>query len=163
MFFKVCCLCSFSKIIEYLFLRKEKYIANLIYKLCNLCTVLIYLEVVIGTDFIGRGFVWLFFFPLMWCLLECCFIESEYFFYSVLLTTSSCIKYTRWVLLQWKCYSFSNQTSEILLLLQGYQGMVDGGDNIVEVSWESVSSILQVVSVRGWDPNPLSLNREPKF
>ncbi|KAM9303187.1 ATP-dependent 6-phosphofructokinase, platelet type isoform 2-T2 [Morus bassanus] len=26
----------------------------------------------------------------------------------------------------------------------GYQGMVDGGDNIVEVSWESVSSILQV-------------------
>ncbi|NWI29477.1 PFKAP protein, partial [Probosciger aterrimus] len=27
---------------------------------------------------------------------------------------------------------------------QGYQGMVDGGDNIVEVSWESVSSILQV-------------------
>ncbi|NXK57662.1 PFKAP protein, partial [Sylvietta virens] len=29
-------------------------------------------------------------------------------------------------------------------LLQGYQGMVDGGDNIVEVSWESVSSILQV-------------------
>ncbi|KFO85113.1 6-phosphofructokinase type C, partial [Buceros rhinoceros silvestris] len=29
-------------------------------------------------------------------------------------------------------------------LFQGYQGMVDGGDNIVEVSWESVSSILQV-------------------
>ncbi|XP_067398761.1 ATP-dependent 6-phosphofructokinase, platelet type isoform X5 [Emydura macquarii macquarii] len=27
---------------------------------------------------------------------------------------------------------------------KGYQGMVDGGDNIVEVSWESVSSILQV-------------------
>ncbi|NXX11528.1 PFKAP protein, partial [Podargus strigoides] len=34
--------------------------------------------------------------------------------------------------------------SEILFLFQGYQGMVDGGDNIVEVSWESVSSILQV-------------------
>ncbi|KFW91789.1 6-phosphofructokinase type C, partial [Phalacrocorax carbo] len=34
--------------------------------------------------------------------------------------------------------------SEILILFQGYQGMVDGGDNIVEVSWESVSSILQV-------------------
>ncbi|CAJ0944459.1 unnamed protein product [Ranitomeya imitator] len=30
------------------------------------------------------------------------------------------------------------------LCLKGYQGMVDGGDNIVEVSWESVSSILQV-------------------
>uniref|UniRef100_A0A8C4JE07 ATP-dependent 6-phosphofructokinase n=2 Tax=Dromaius novaehollandiae TaxID=8790 RepID=A0A8C4JE07_DRONO len=28
--------------------------------------------------------------------------------------------------------------------MYGYQGMVDGGDNIVEVSWESVSSILQV-------------------
>lgn len=44
--------------------------------------------------------------------------------------------------------SLSDQTSEILFLFQGYQGMVDGGDNIVEVSWESVSSILQVVSVR---------------
>lgn len=30
--------------------------------------------------------------------------------------------------------------------LQGYQGMVDGGSNIVEANWESVSSILQVVS-----------------
>lgn len=28
---------------------------------------------------------------------------------------------------------------------QGYQGMVDGGSNIVEADWESVSSILQVV------------------
>lgn len=46
-------------------------------------------------------------------------------------------------------HNFSNQTSEILFLFQGYQGMVDGGDNIVEVSWESVSSILQVVSVMG--------------
>jgi len=54
-------------------------------------------------------------------------------------------------------HSFSHQTFEILFLFQGYQGMVDGGDNIVEVSWESVSSILQVVSVRawGWDRNPL--------
>uniref|UniRef100_K7F8Z4 6-phosphofructokinase n=1 Tax=Pelodiscus sinensis TaxID=13735 RepID=K7F8Z4_PELSI len=32
----------------------------------------------------------------------------------------------------------------MFLLSQGYQGMVDGGNNIVEVSWESVSSILQV-------------------
>lgn len=32
-------------------------------------------------------------------------------------------------------------------LLQGYQGMVDGGeDNIKEATWESVSSMLQVVS-----------------
>lgn len=29
---------------------------------------------------------------------------------------------------------------------QGYQGMVDGGDNIKEATWESVSSMLQVVS-----------------
>lgn len=28
---------------------------------------------------------------------------------------------------------------------QGYQGMVDGGDNIKEATWESVSSMLQVV------------------
>lgn len=33
-----------------------------------------------------------------------------------------------------------------VLYLQGYQGMVDGGeDNIKEASWESVSSMLQVV------------------
>ena len=30
--------------------------------------------------------------------------------------------------------------------MQGYQGMVDGGENIEEASWESVSSMLQVVS-----------------
>lgn len=29
---------------------------------------------------------------------------------------------------------------------QGYQGMVDGGENIEEATWESVSSMLQVVS-----------------
>lgn len=32
--------------------------------------------------------------------------------------------------------------------VQGYQGMVDGGDNIEEASWESVSSMLQVVRSR---------------
>lgn len=43
--------------------------------------------------------------------------------------------------------------------------MVDGGDNIVEVSWESVSSILQVVSAKGWlwDPEPLYSNRRAKI
>lgn len=35
----------------------------------------------------------------------------------------------------------------VLFLYQGYQGMVDGGENIVEASWESVSSMLQVVSI----------------
>lgn len=29
---------------------------------------------------------------------------------------------------------------------QGYQGMIDGGDNIVEATWASVSGILQWVS-----------------
>lgn len=33
-----------------------------------------------------------------------------------------------------------------LFVYQGYQGMVDGGENIREASWESVSSMLQVVS-----------------
>nr|XP_033787423.1 ATP-dependent 6-phosphofructokinase, platelet type isoform X2 [Geotrypetes seraphini] len=34
--------------------------------------------------------------------------------------------------------------AKVFLIHEGYQGMVDGGQNIVEVSWESVSSILQV-------------------
>uniref|UniRef100_A0A8C9LD91 Phosphofructokinase domain-containing protein n=1 Tax=Pavo cristatus TaxID=9049 RepID=A0A8C9LD91_PAVCR len=37
--------------------------------------------------------------------------------------------------------------AKVYFVYEGYQGMVDGGDNIVEVSWESVSSILQVVSI----------------
>ncbi|XP_066484555.1 ATP-dependent 6-phosphofructokinase, platelet type isoform X3 [Tiliqua scincoides] len=34
--------------------------------------------------------------------------------------------------------------AKVYFVYEGYQGMVDGGENIVEVSWESVSSILQV-------------------
>ncbi|XP_075683554.1 ATP-dependent 6-phosphofructokinase, platelet type isoform X1 [Rhinoderma darwinii] len=34
--------------------------------------------------------------------------------------------------------------AKVYFVYEGYQGMVDGGDNIIEVSWESVSSILQV-------------------
>ncbi|XP_063778221.1 ATP-dependent 6-phosphofructokinase, platelet type isoform X2 [Pseudophryne corroboree] len=34
--------------------------------------------------------------------------------------------------------------AKVYFVHEGYQGMVDGGHNIVEVSWESVSSILQV-------------------
>ncbi|XP_041421200.1 uncharacterized protein LOC379632 isoform X11 [Xenopus laevis] len=34
--------------------------------------------------------------------------------------------------------------AKVYFIYEGYQGMVDGGDNIEEVSWESVSSILQV-------------------
>lgn len=32
------------------------------------------------------------------------------------------------------------------LWLQGYQGLVDGGDNIRPATWESVSMMLQLVS-----------------
>lgn len=61
--------------------------------------------------------------------------------------------------------SFQNQTYKILSVLQGYQGMVDGSDNIVEVSWESVSSILQVVSAKEWewDPKPRYSNKRTKI
>ena len=31
-------------------------------------------------------------------------------------------------------------------MLQGYQGLVDGGDNIRPATWESVSMMLQLVS-----------------
>ncbi|XP_072268736.1 ATP-dependent 6-phosphofructokinase, platelet type isoform X3 [Pyxicephalus adspersus] len=34
--------------------------------------------------------------------------------------------------------------AKVYFVHEGYQGMVDGGDNIIEVSWERVSSILQV-------------------
>ncbi|XP_040208600.1 ATP-dependent 6-phosphofructokinase, platelet type isoform X5 [Rana temporaria] len=34
--------------------------------------------------------------------------------------------------------------AKVYFVHEGYQGMVDGGNNIIEVSWESVSSILQV-------------------
>jgi len=30
---------------------------------------------------------------------------------------------------------------------QGYQGMVDGGNNIVEAAWEDVSGIMQMVKI----------------
>ncbi|XP_065118398.1 ATP-dependent 6-phosphofructokinase, platelet type isoform X2 [Paramisgurnus dabryanus] len=34
--------------------------------------------------------------------------------------------------------------AKVYFIHEGYQGMVDGGDNIIEASWESVSSMLQV-------------------
>ncbi|XP_025301359.1 ATP-dependent 6-phosphofructokinase, platelet type isoform X3 [Canis lupus familiaris] len=34
--------------------------------------------------------------------------------------------------------------AKVYFIYEGYQGMVDGGSNIVEADWESVSSILQV-------------------
>lgn len=33
----------------------------------------------------------------------------------------------------------------MILLSKGYQGLVDGGDNIREVRWEEVSGIIQLV------------------
>lgn len=35
--------------------------------------------------------------------------------------------------------------AKVYFIYEGYQGMVDGGANIAEADWESVSSILQVV------------------
>ncbi|KAI4806407.1 hypothetical protein KUCAC02_017233 [Chaenocephalus aceratus] len=34
--------------------------------------------------------------------------------------------------------------AKVYFIHEGYQGMVDGGENIEEASWESVSSMLQV-------------------
>ncbi|XP_012708278.2 ATP-dependent 6-phosphofructokinase, platelet type-like, partial [Fundulus heteroclitus] len=34
--------------------------------------------------------------------------------------------------------------AKVYFIHEGYQGMVDGGDNIIEATWESVSSVLQV-------------------
>ncbi|XP_031418586.1 ATP-dependent 6-phosphofructokinase, platelet type-like [Clupea harengus] len=34
--------------------------------------------------------------------------------------------------------------AKVYFIHEGYQGMVDGGDNIQEANWESVSSMLQV-------------------
>jgi len=46
-------------------------------------------------------------------------------------------------------YSVSTKPVVVCLLLfyipQGYQGLVDGGDNIKEVQWEEMSGIIQLV------------------
>lgn len=34
---------------------------------------------------------------------------------------------------------------KVFFIKEGYQGMVDGGDNIVEANWSSVSSIIHKV------------------
>ena len=36
--------------------------------------------------------------------------------------------------------------AKVYFIKEGYQGMVDGGDNIVEASWSSVSGIIHKVS-----------------
>ncbi|MEQ2219632.1 hypothetical protein XENOCAPTIV_021050 [Xenoophorus captivus] len=42
--------------------------------------------------------------------------------------------------------------AKVYFIHEGYQGMVDGGDYIKEATWESVSSVLQVVIVMLKDP-----------
>lgn len=36
---------------------------------------------------------------------------------------------------------------KVYLIYEGYQGMIDGGDNIVESDWNSVSDIIQVIFI----------------
>jgi 6-phosphofructokinase 1 len=40
---------------------------------------------------------------------------------------------------------------KVFFIKEGYQGMVDGGDNIVEATWSSVSSIIHKVGFISWD------------
>ena len=40
---------------------------------------------------------------------------------------------------------------KVFFIKEGYQGMVDGGDNIVEATWASVSSIIHKVGFISWD------------
>lgn len=42
-------------------------------------------------------------------------------------------------------------------MLQGYQGLVDGGDNIRPATWESVSMMLQLVSDYNYNIFPIIL------
>lgn len=37
--------------------------------------------------------------------------------------------------------------AKVYFIKEGYQGMVDGGDNIVEANWSSVSGIIHKVSI----------------
>lgn len=46
----------------------------------------------------------------------------------------------------WYLFNHKESFHVFFFLYQGYQGMVDGGENIEEATWESVSSMLQVVS-----------------
>ena len=41
---------------------------------------------------------------------------------------------------------FSVLATPLLYIFQGYQGMVEGGENIVEATWASSSNIMQLVS-----------------
>jgi 6-phosphofructokinase len=40
---------------------------------------------------------------------------------------------------------------KVFFIKEGYQGMVDGGDNIVEATWSSVSSIIHKVRFICWN------------
>lgn len=40
--------------------------------------------------------------------------------------------------------------ARVFFIKEGYQGMVDGGDHIVEATWSSVSGIIHKVSRISW-------------
>ena len=40
---------------------------------------------------------------------------------------------------------YPNQLILLFYISQGYQGLVDGGDNIKEVQWEEMSGIIELV------------------
>ena len=40
---------------------------------------------------------------------------------------------------------YPNQLILLFYISKGYQGLVDGGDNIKEVQWEEMSGIIQLV------------------
>lgn len=60
------------------------------------------------------------------------------------------MRYTSWLKLSWFCI-FSKLNNAVLVIylgcetLQGYQGLVDGGDNIKLANWHSVTNIIQQV------------------
>lgn len=45
---------------------------------------------------------------------------------------------------------------KVFFIKEGYQGMVDGGDNIVEATWSSVSCIIHRVSSRIFSSLPIN-------
>ena len=44
--------------------------------------------------------------------------------------------------------------ARVFFIKEGYQGMVDGGDHIVEASWSSVSGIIHKVWFSAHNGNP---------
>lgn len=45
--------------------------------------------------------------------------------------------------------------------LQGYEGLVEGGDNIKQANWLSVSNIIQLVRIHWWGHGTLKSSPRP--